>query len=137
MSCRGSEAGSPTRRLGKRKFTAQVATGSTRKSRKSAGESSAHSQQQKTAKRTGKKDGKKKPPKARLLNAGEREQVVDCVIEEDVLSYVLKEVPDKLIDDLFPERKFFLAVIAAGEDSDFSTLCCYQVFNTIQGVWPD
>ena len=29
------------------------------------------------------------------------------MIEEDVLSYVLKEVPDKLIWDLFPERKVF------------------------------
>ena len=107
MSRRGSEAGSASR-LRKRKSTAEVATGNTKKSRKSAGESesSAHSQQQKTAERTGKKDGKKKPPKVRLLNAGEREQLLDCVIE-DVLSYVLKEVPDKLISDLFPERKVF------------------------------
>ena len=93
MSRRGSEVGSPSRK------TAEAATGSTRKSRNSAGESSAHSQQQKPVKRTGKKDGKKKPPKTKLLNG---EQLVDCVIED-----VLKEVPDKLIGDLFPERKFF------------------------------
>ena len=105
MPRRGSEAGPPSNKLGKRKTTAEIATpDSSRKLTK--GESSGGSQQQKPAKRSNKKGGKKQP-KTRLLNAGEREEVVDCIVEEDVLSYVLKEIPSKLIGDLFPERRVF------------------------------
>ena len=61
----------------------------------------------KTCKEDWQERWEKETPKVRLLNAGEREQLLDSVIEEDVLSFVLKEVPDKLISNLFSERMVF------------------------------
>lgn len=50
---------------------------------------------------------KRAPPTTRLLNAEERKQIVNSVDVEKVLLHVHKDVPSKLVSQLFPEREAY------------------------------
>lgn len=80
---RGRGAGPPSNTLGKRNSATdlEAATGPSIKFRTSAGESSTPPRQQ-----TGTKNSNKGTKKRRLLNTNERDHLVECVVEDDVLS---------------------------------------------------
>ena len=51
--------------------------------------------------------GTRKPKKVRLLNIDERKQLQTSIKNEDLVAYVLKNVPSQLVSSLYPERNVF------------------------------